>query len=189
LSATTLPDSSPIDHVFACDHLLSFNYQFISHTPIMNTVSPVAIHVARKRLTCPAGQICRVRFESKPPIRIIIHLTLPLRTATVGASSSSQVVAHTTSPRRASTRIVPSAQKQTTRDAWKPALSRTATLCLLKSKTATQMRAEKQPKISHPPLATPPKVVLTPHSRAQHPTGARKAIASAEPRPEEPSVL
>ena len=147
----------------------------------MNTVSPVKAHVARKRLTCPAGQICRVRFESKPPNRITIHLTLPLRIATAGVSSSSQAVAHTTSPRRASTRIVPSAQKQTTRDAWKPALSRTATLCLLKSKTVTQTQAEKQLKISHPPLATPPKAVLTPRSRAQHRTGARKAIASAEP--------
>jgi hypothetical protein len=181
LSATTLPDSSPIHFSLVCDQLLSYIYHFIHHTTIMNTVSSVEVHIARHRLlTCASGQISRVRFESKRPNRIALPLTLPLQTATVGVSSSSQVAAHTTLPRRASTRIVPSAQKQTTRDACKPANFRTATLCLLKNKTVTQMRAKKQPKTCHPPPVTQPRVVLK-VSRARHHTGARKAIASAEP--------
>jgi hypothetical protein len=157
----------------------------------MNTVSHVKRHVARcRQLTCPSGQISRVRFKFTNPNRNTILLTLFLRTATAGVSSSSQVAAHTTSPRRASTRTVPNAQKQTTRDACKPANSRTATLSLPKSKTATQTPAKKQPKTCHPPLAMLPRVELTVPSRARHHTGARKAIASAEPTPErERSVL
>lgn len=172
-----------------CDQHLSSNYQSIHHTSNMNTVRSVELHVARHRqLTCPSGQISRVRFESKRPKRIAFPLTPPLQTATVGVSSSSQVAAHTTLPRRASTRIVPSAQKQTTRDACKPANFRTATLCLPKNKTATQTQAKKRPKTCHPPLAMPPRAVLK-VSRAQHHTGARKAIASAEPGRKERFVL
>lgn len=171
-----------LTHRLVCDHPLFLQLSIhLSYSNHEHCKSSKTLSHAFSPLTCSIGQICRVRFSNQSPIRITPLLTPTALIATAGAFSSSQAAAHTTLPRRASTRIVPSAQRQTTRDACRCANSRTAIPFPHRSKTATQTRAKKLPKTCHPPLVMLLRAEPIVPSRALHRTGARRVIVSVDP--------
>lgn len=103
----------------------------------------------------------------------------PFLTVTAGASSSSPAAAPTTLPKRASTQTAPSAPKPTTRDARPCANYKTNIPPLRKSSTATPTQAERHTTTFHQAPAMLSKTKAGVSSRVPHPTGAKRATASA----------